>query len=163
MPALTLRRAIAADAEAIWSILEPILRAGEPFALPAEWSREQALGYWMQPAHRVFLAERGGVALGTYYLRASQLGPGDHVANGSYATHPQARGQGVARAMGLHSFEAAREAGFSALQFNLVLASNAAAIGLWRSLGMSEVGRLPGVFRHPRLGLVDALVMHRHL
>lgn len=163
MSALRLRAATPADADAIWAILEPILRAGEPFALPADWSREEALGYWLQPAHRAFVAERNGRLLGAYYLRPNQLGPGDHVANGSYATHPDARGQGVARAMGLHSFEAARQAGFTALQFNLVLATNAAAIGLWRSLGMNAVGRLPQVFRHPRLGLVDALVMHRPL
>lgn len=163
MPELFLRGGVPADRDAIWSILEPVLRAGEPFALPPDWSRDEALGYWLQPAHRVFVAERDGAVLGTYYLRANQLGPGNHVANGSYATHVEARGHGVARAMGLHSFEAARQAGFTALQFNLVLASNEAAVGLWRALGMAEIGRLLGVFRHPRLGLVDALVMHRRL
>ena len=45
--------------------------------------------------------------------------------------------------MDLHSFDAARQAGFQALQFNLVLTSSAAAIGLWRSLSMTEIGRLP--------------------
>lgn len=57
----------------------------------------------------------------------------------------------------------AREAGFTAMQFNFVVASNTRAVALWRSLDFAEVGRLPEAFRHPSLGLVDALVMHRRL
>jgi hypothetical protein len=30
-------------------------------------------------------------------------------------------------------------------------------------MGFEIVGRLPGAFKHPKLGLVDALVMYRHL
>ena len=49
------------------------------------------------------------------------------------------------------------------MQFNLVVATNTRAVSLWRGLGMAEIGRLPGVFRHPSLGPVDAFVMHRAL
>ena len=45
------------------------------------------------------------------------------------------------------------------MQFNFVVSSNESAVHLWQSLGFEVVGRLPGAFRHPRLGLVDALVM----
>jgi hypothetical protein len=34
---------------------------------------------------------------------------------------------------------------------------------LWQSFGFDIVGRLPQAFAHPRLGLVDALVMYRLL
>ena len=163
MTDLLIRPAQSHDRDAIWSILEPILRAGEAYALPRDWDGERALAYWFSPAHHVFVAESAGAVLGSYYVRANQLGPGDHVANGTYATHPEARGRGIARAMGLHSFEAARALGFSAMQFNLVVATNTHAVALWTSLGLGEVGRLPGVFRHPTLGPVDALVMHRPL
>lgn len=151
------------DGEAVWAILEPIIRAGETFALPRDWSRERALDGWFAPAHRVFVAQEPGAVLGTFYIRPNQLGGGDHVANASFATHPAATGRGIARAMGRHAFEAAKAAGFCAMQFNLVVASNTRALPLWRGLGMAEIGRLPGVFRHPSLGLVDALVMHRAL
>ena len=49
------------------------------------------------------------------------------------------------------------------MQFNFVVATNEAAIQLWTSLGFAIVGRVPGAFRHAKLGLVDALVMHRGL
>ncbi|WP_232630740.1 GNAT family N-acetyltransferase [Methylobacterium sp. Leaf118] len=163
MTDLHIRPATPADRDAIWAILEPILRAGAVFALPRDGTAEQALAAWFAPDHRVFVAAGEGRVLGSYYLRANQRGAGDHVANGSYATHPEAQGRGVARAMGLHSFEAARAAGFSAMQFNLVVATNTRAVALWTSLGLVAVGRLPGVFRHPVHGPVDAWVMHRFL
>jgi ribosomal protein S18 acetylase RimI-like enzyme len=49
------------------------------------------------------------------------------------------------------------------MQFNFVVATNELAVGLWRSLGFEIVGRLPNAFLHPRIGYVDALVMHRTL
>jgi ribosomal protein S18 acetylase RimI-like enzyme len=60
-----------------------------------------------------------------------------------------------------HSLDHARTRGFKAMQFNFVVASNERAIRLWQTLDFAIVGRLPLAFRHPRLGLVDALVMFR--
>ncbi|MGB8181510.1 MAG: GNAT family N-acetyltransferase, partial [Stellaceae bacterium] len=71
--------------------------------------------------------------------------------------------RGVARAMCVHSLDAARARGFCAMQFNFVVATNERAIELWERCGFAMVGRLPNAFRHPRLGLVDALVMYRAL
>jgi ribosomal protein S18 acetylase RimI-like enzyme len=65
--------------------------------------------------------------------------------------------------MARDSFARAKAAGFRAMQFNLVIASNEQAVRLWQKLGLQVVGRLPQAFRHKRLGLVDALVMHRIL
>ncbi|GEO99677.1 GNAT family N-acetyltransferase [Methylobacterium haplocladii] len=160
---ITIRPATDTDRAAILAILEPIVRAGDTYALPGDWSGDAILAYWMAPTHRVLVAEAGGIVLGTCYIRANQLGGGVHVANAGYATHPEAAGRGIARALAERSFVVAREAGFTAMQFNFVVASNTRAIALWRSLGFEEVGRLPQAFRHPGLGLVDALVMHRRL
>ena len=55
----------------------------------------------------------------------------------------------------------ARRRGFTAMQFNFVIASNERAVRLWQACGFAVVGTLPGAFDHPRLGLVDAYVMHR--
>ena len=49
------------------------------------------------------------------------------------------------------------------MQFNFVASSNSAAVHLWSKLGFATVGRLPGAFRHPSLGYVDALVMYQVL
>jgi ribosomal protein S18 acetylase RimI-like enzyme len=160
---MRIRAALPADADSIWGILEPTIRSAETYTLPADMSREEALAYWMSPGHQVFVAEEDQAILGTYFLRANQRGGGSHVANCGYITAPQSTGRGVARAMCAHSLERARERGFIAMQFNFVVVTNERAIRLWQSFGFSIAGRLPGAFRHPTLGLVDALVMHRFL
>ena len=160
---MIIRPADFSDADAIWSILEPTIRAGETYTLPREMDREQALAYWLSPDHAVFVAEEDGEVLGTYYLRANQKGGGAHVCNCGYMTAAQASGRGVATAMCEHSLEYARTQGFRAMQFNFVVSSNLPAIHLWQKFGFATVGRLPDAFLHPSLGYVDALVMYRAL
>jgi ribosomal protein S18 acetylase RimI-like enzyme len=160
---LQVRPAQARDDDAIWGIIGPTIRAGETYALPRDLSRLDALSYWKSPGHEVFVAEQDGEILGTYYMRANQQGGGSHVANCGYMTAPAASGRGVARAMCAHSLAHARARGFRAMQFNFVVGSNERAVALWRSFGFEIVGRLAQAFEHPRLGLVDAVVMYRML
>lgn len=65
--------------------------------------------------------------------------------------------------MASDSFARAKSAGFRAMQFNLVIATNLNAIALWRAAGMEEIGRLKQAFALPSGELVDALVMYRLL
>ena len=162
-PAPTIRPATPADDDAIWAILEPTFRAGETYPIPRDISRADALAYWYTTGHAVFVAEDGGAVVGTYYLRANNRGGGAHVANCGFMTAPAASGRGVARCMCLHALDEARRRGFTAMQFNFVIASNTRAVRLWQACGFAIVGTLPGVFDHPRLGLVDAYVMFRPL
>jgi len=75
----------------------------------------------------------------------------------------RARGRGIARQMCEHSQIIARETGYQAMQFNFVASSNAGAVALWQKLGFETVGRMPGAFKHPSQGYVDALVMYKSL
>jgi ribosomal protein S18 acetylase RimI-like enzyme len=156
---VNIRAATRDDDADIWRILEPIIRAGETYALPREWSREQVLAFWHDD-HEVFVAEDGGI-VGTYFLCANHLGGGAHVANAGYASGIE--GKGIARAMCEHSMEHARARGFRAMQFNFVIATNTRAVALWQRMGFAIVGTLPGAFAHPTRGEVDAFVMYRRL
>jgi ribosomal protein S18 acetylase RimI-like enzyme len=163
MTDISIRPSGPADHDAIWAMLEPVIRAGETYALPRDMTREAALAYWLGADRETFVAELEGTIVGTYYLKANQAGGGSHVANCGYVTASETSGRGVARAMCLHSLDAARERGFRAMQFNLVVSTNERAIRLWQHLGFASVGRLPGAFHHPDLGDVDAFVMFRAL
>ncbi|MFL6722171.1 MAG: GNAT family N-acetyltransferase [Sphingomonas sp.] len=152
------------DAPAIWSIIGPVIRAGETYALDRDMSQAEAIAYWMGGDRETFVAEdESGEAIGTYYLKPNQAGGGRHVANSGYMTAAAASGRGIARAMCAHSLERARERGFKGMQFNFVVSTNVRAVALWESFGFEVVGRLPGAFEHPTDGFVDALVMFREL
>src|SRR5713226_324204 len=129
---LKIRPASASDKAAIWAILEPVIRAGETYALPRDMSEADALAYWCAPANQVFVAEEGGQVLGTYLLRMNQLGGGSHVANCGYVTSSAAQGRGVARRMLEHSLDSAKARGFRAMQFNFVVSTNERAVNTWQ-------------------------------
>jgi GNAT superfamily N-acetyltransferase len=160
---MEIRPATSSDDDAIWSIIGPTIQAGETYTLPRDLSREEGLAYWNGSDRQTFVAEEDGRVLGTYYLRANQLGGGDHVANCGYMTALDAVGRGVARRMCEYSLEQAKSAGFRAMQFNFVVSTNERAVRLWEHLGFAKVGRLPLAFESPTLGFVDAFVMFREL
>src|SRR6266478_3556076 len=138
---MLIRHAAAGDEDAIWAIMQPILRAGETYALPRDIDKTTALAYWQSAEHEVFVAEENGEIVGTYLLRANQKGGGGHVANCGYMTAASATGRGV-----------------RAMQFNFVVSTNERAVHLWQSLEFQIVGRLPKAFLHPTRGYVDAYI-----
>lgn len=158
-----IRLATTPDRDAIWAILEPIIRAGETYPLPRDMTRDDALAYWLADSHETFVAIVNQVILGTYYIRPNNLGAGNHIANCGYMVSPFARGKGIARAMCKHSLDYAKTRDYTGVQFNFVIANNQHAVTLWSSLGFKIMCRLPQVFNHPKQGMVDALVMFKQL
>ncbi len=75
----------------------------------------------------------------------------------------KAQGKGLGSRSCEHSQKIAKGLGYNAMQFNFVLVSNKQALSLWTKLGFDTVGKIPKAFDHPRIGYVDALVMHKWL
>ncbi len=160
---MIIRPAALADHDNVWAIMEPVLRSGETYTLPDNWTRGEALAYWFAPPHQVFVAEDDGQILGHYFLMPNRQGGGAHVANCGFMTAAEAAGKGVATNMCRHALDTARAQGFRFMQFNSVVATNIRAIALWERMGFAIAGRLPGAFHHPVEGYVDLLVMYRAL
>ena len=151
------------DREAVWSIMRDVIRAGETCAIPLASTRDEALAFWMGRAEAVFVAEAEGAIVGTYYLKPNQFGHGDHVCNAGYIVASEGRGKGVATEMCAHSLAEARRRGYLAMQFNLVVETNASAVRLWQKMGFEILTTIPNAFRHPAQGLVGAHVMWQWL
>jgi L-amino acid N-acyltransferase YncA len=166
--AWTIREASARDWPGIWEILEPVIRAGETFTWDRDTTEEEARGRWFKqaPGQTFVAVGRGaedGAVLGTGELHANQGGGGSHVANAGYMVHADHAGRGLARALCAYSLDAARAAGFRAMQFNAVVESNVRAVAAWRAMGFEVLATVPDAFRHPRLGYVGLHVMYRKL
>ena len=157
-----MRTATADDWPAIWPIWSAVVEAGDTYVWEAEAMTEaDARAAWMlPPPAEVLVATDDGVVVGTAEIRPNQVGRGRHVANASFMVSPSCAGRGIGRALAAVVLERARAAGYRAMQFNAVVATNTRAVALWESLGFSVVGRVPGAFRHATEGEVDLLVMH---
>lgn len=158
-----IRPAQARDREAVWHIFHDVVSEGTTYAYPSDTPRAEALRLWVEAPRACYVAGRDGEVLGTYYLKANQPGRGGHVCNAGYMVRANARRQGIGRAMCAHSLDAARRMGFAAMQYNLVVATNEAAIRLWTDMGFEIVGTLPHAFDHAERGRIDAHVMYRLL
>lgn len=160
-----IRPATPADWREIWTIVEPVVRAGETYALDRDLTEADAHLYWMGGDKEVFVAidDEDGDMLGSYWIHPNQYGGGRHICNCGYMTRPTERGQGVGHALCAHSIEHARSRGYRGMQFNFVIATNAPAVHTWLEMGMEIKARMPGVFHHPTNGYVDAFVMFQSL
>ena len=75
--------------------------------------------------------------------------------NASYAVADGLRGKGIGRALVIDSLREAAALGFRILQFNAVVASNAAARKLYEALGFHSLGTIAGGFRRADGSYVD--------
>jgi ribosomal protein S18 acetylase RimI-like enzyme len=157
-----LRSAAPSDAPVMLALLQSTSDEGEalPFlgALDQDFIRSQWLG-----AQGCTLACRNGEVLGMYRYGANMPGRGAHVSTATFVVSRHARGQGIGRSLVTHCLDAARAAGYRAMQFNQVVSNNHAALALYRSLGFIEAGCIPEAFRHDRLGYLDAYILYRKL
>jgi RimJ/RimL family protein N-acetyltransferase len=160
---MKIREIIENEFENIWPIFHEIVSSGETYPYPRDTSREEAKELWIHVPRKTYVIESAGQIVGTYYIKSNQPGAGSHVCNCGYMVSSKERGKGFATAMCEHSQSVAKELGYKAMQFNLVVSTNEGAIRLWKKLGFDIVGRLPLAFNHPTKGYVDAFIMYKWL
>ena len=156
------RPATKEDAGAMLALLRSVAAEGD--TLPFTSGIDEALidTQWFG-AFACVLAYRDHHLLGMYRYGANMPGRGAHVATATFLVAQQARGQGLGRKLVQHCLQAAKASGFRAMQFNQVVATNLAALALYRSFGFKKVGRIPEAFAHPQRGYVAAYVMYLDL
>lgn len=158
-----IRKATHGDYDGIWYIFKEVIKSGDTYVYDP-LTKKKGLGtHWFAPNIHPFVAEEHDRIIGSYYLRANQIGAGSHISNASYMVHPEYRGKGIGEALCRHSIATAKQMGFTGMQFNMVVSTNTTAVHLWQKCGFTIIGTVPKGYRHATLALVDAYIMFRDL
>lgn len=160
---MTVRKATLRDYDSVWSIFSSVIKTGDTYVFDPETPVEDLQKLWFADHMDTFVIEEEGVVLGTYIIKPNQPDLGSHIANASYMIHPDAQGKGIGKMLCQHSLAYAKEAGYHAIQFNIVVSSNDAAVALWEKFGFEIIGTTPDGFNHQKLGLVDTHIMYKKL
>ena len=162
---MDIRRATSEDWPGLWAIIEAVVRDGRTYCWPADATEEACRDWWMgKLGGSVYVAvDADGAIAGTAELHPNQPAAGSHVANAGFMVAPHASGRGLGQTLGRHVIEEAIAQGFTAMQFNAVVATNTHAIRLWQSLGFDILATVPGAFKHPDHGTVGLNLMFRTL
>ena len=87
-----------------------------------------------------------GMIVGLYILHPNNVGRCGHICNASYAVRRDIRGQHIGEKLVRHCLKTAKELDFRILQFNAVVRSNVHALALYKKLGFTQLGVIPGGF-----------------
>jgi ribosomal protein S18 acetylase RimI-like enzyme len=158
---IKIRKAIEADKDEIWNIIQEVISTGDTYLFSPDSSKEKMLDYWFKDGKHTYVASDDDKVVGTFIITQNQPDLGSHIANASYMTSPGSRGKGIGKRMGEYSLKEAKKLGFSAMQFNIVVKSNEGAVRLWKSLGFEIIGEIPDAFNHKQNGLTNAYIMYR--
>lgn len=163
MEKVLIREAGERDQDGVWEIFREVIQREDTYVFPAETPREDLEKHWFAEYMQTFVLEVEGKIWGSYILKPNQIGLGDHIANCSYMVHPNAQGRGYGKRMAEHSLRLARASAYRAMQFNIVVSTNVAALTLWQKMDFRIIGTTPGGFRHREKGLVDTHILYREL
>lgn len=151
------------DEDELYQIFREVVNSGSQF--PYECN---SIGEF----HRQFFTPQGqvyvchtldGKVIGGFYLRSNFSGRSSHVANAAYMIRSTYRGKGVGSLLIKASMHLAKDQGFRAMQFNMVLSQNMLALKLYQRLGFNIAGILPEAIRNGDGSYQDGYVMYRKL
>ena len=149
--------------ELIWPFFHDILKAGKTYSYDPDTTLEEGRNIWCAPEKKAYVALVDDVPVGTFYIRANQLGLGDHIANGGFMVSPNHTGKGYGREMAREMVNIAKEMGFYGMQFNFIVEDNGASLHIWKDMGFEVVGTVPDAMRHSEKGYTPVHILYRKL
>lgn len=151
------------DEEALYEIFREVVDSGSQFPYECSSIEEFHRQFFTPQGHVYVCHALDGKVMGGFYLRANFSGRSSHIANAAYMVRKTYRGKGLGSLLIKASLHLAKNLGFQAMQFNMVLSQNTLAVKLYERLGFSVVGIIPQAVRNPSGNYQDGYVMHRKL
>ena len=149
-----------AAANAIWNKV-----VDEGLAFPQEETLNEKTGmefFKSQSFTGIAYDEATDEIVGLYILHPNNVGRCGHICNASYAVRYDLRGKHIGEALVTHCMEQAKRLGYGVLQFNAVVKTNEPAMKLYKKLGFTQLGVIPGGFRM-KDGHYEDIIPHYHV
>ena len=147
------------DEHQLYEIFRHVVDSGSQF--PFECNSKQEF-------HRRFLNAESNVyvchssdneVIGGFYIRSNFSDKSRHIANAAYMIREDYRAQGIGTLLIKASLYIAKDLGFRAMQFNMVLSQNISAIRLYQKL----IGTIPEAILNSDGVYQDGYIMYRSL
>lgn len=131
------------DAIAIWN---EVVDQGKAFPQLEDLGVEDGEAFFKEQSYTGIAVNENDEIVGLYILHPNNIGRCGHICNASYAVKSTVRGQGVGRELVTDCLGKAKKIGFRVIQFNAVVKSNTTALALYKKLGFTQLGTIPGGF-----------------
>ena len=133
------------DSKPAAEIWNSVVEDGIAFPQMETLSTEEARNFFDSQSY-TGIAEDNGDIVGLYILHPNNVGRCGHICNTSYAVKKGIRGKHIGEQLVKDSMAVGKRLGFRILQFNAVVATNEIALHLYKKLGFTQLGRIPGGF-----------------
>lgn len=157
--AVTIKPLTEKELEQAVNIWNEVVRDGNAFPQTEELTIDEARDFFSSQTYTAAAVDGSGETVGVYILHPNNVGRCGHICNASYAVKKNQRGKHIGHALVSDCIEKAREHGYKVLQFNAVVKSNTAALSLYKKLGFTQLGTIPGGFRHDN-GTYEDIIVH---
>ena len=148
------------DLEKAVEIWNQVVEEGRAFPQIQLLSKEEGAAFFSAQNYTgIAKIKETGETVGLYILHPNNIGRCGHIANASYAVEKNARGHHVGEALVRDCLLKGKKLGFKILQFNAVVASNTAALSLYKKLGFKTLGTVPGGFLNID-GVYEDIILH---
>lgn len=148
------------DAIDIWN---DIVNGGVAFPQTELLTKESGnLFFSEQSFTGIAIDEETSKPVGLYILHPNNIGRCGHICNASYAVKSNLRGHHIGEKLVTHCMKKAKELGFGILQFNAVVKTNEPALKLYKKLGFTQLGVIPGGFLM-KDGHFEDIIPHYHI
>ena len=134
------------DLDTMIMLWNEVVEAGNAFPQTEPLTRDTAETFFAEQSLSA-VADDGQV-VGLYILHPNNVGRCGHIANASFAVDQKLRGHGIGRQLVSDALRRLKDYGFRGLQFNAVVKSNETALKLYKDLGFTSIGVIPGGFRN---------------
>lgn len=151
------------DIESAIAIWNEIVEDGIAFPQMEKLDKQTGLDFFLSQSYTGVAVEEGsGRMAGLYILHPNNVGRCGHICNTSYAVKGSERGKRIGEILVKDSMEQGKNLGFGILQFNAVVSTNEPALCLYKKLGFTQLGIIPGGFLM-KDGHYEDIIPHYHV